>query len=85
MLCGIALNAQIDLVEAGFQEIVEGTIYTVLIRLEKKELVVTEKRKSELGPARKFYRLNQNGEAYLEVFWQKWSFLSKQLEKIKGE
>lgn len=71
------------LIDAGFQDIVEGTIYTVLIRLEKKELVIIEKRKSELGPARKFYRLNAAGVAYLEDFWNKWSFLVDQLTKIK--
>lgn len=71
------------LVDAGFQDLVEGTIYTVLLRLEKKNLVVVEKRKSELGPARKFYHLNENGEAYLADFWKKWTFLVNQLDKIK--
>ena len=50
-----------ELVATGFSEIVEGTVYTVLLRLEKKGLVTTEKRKSELGPARKFYQLNDKG------------------------
>ena len=72
-----------DIIEAGFQDIVEGTIYTVLIRLEKKDLVIIEKRKSSLGPARKFYRLNENGEEYLAEFWEKWAFLVEQLAKIK--
>ncbi|MGM0123500.1 PadR family transcriptional regulator, regulatory protein PadR [Enterococcus sp. AZ194] len=72
------------LVQAGFQEIVEGTVYTVLLRLEKKNLVTVEKRKSELGPARKFYRLNAEGEDYLEDFWKKWSFLVNQLTRIKN-
>lgn len=71
------------LIKLGFQDIVEGTVYTVLLRLEKKELVIVEKRKSELGPARKFYRLNSSGETYLAEFWDKWAFLSNQLAKIK--
>jgi len=71
------------LIAAGFQDIVEGTVYTVLLRLEKKKLVTVEKRKSELGPARKFYRLNHDGEVYLDEFWQKWSFLVTQLTNIK--
>ena len=73
------------LIELGFQDIVEGTVYTVLLRLEKKELVTVEKRKSDLGPARKFYRLNANGEIYLQDFWSKWTFLVDQLDKIKHE
>ena len=71
------------LVDLGFQDIVEGTVYTVLLRLEKKKLVTVEKRKSELGPARKFYRLNADGEKYLQDFWKKWAFLSDQFAKIK--
>lgn len=71
------------LVDLGFQDIVEGTVYTVLLRLEKKDLVTVEKRKSDIGPARKFYRLNTNGEDYLHDFWEKWAFLSDQLDKLK--
>ncbi|MEO1780950.1 PadR family transcriptional regulator [Enterococcus diestrammenae] len=71
------------LVDLGFQDIVEGTVYTILLRLEKKKLVTVEKRKSELGPARKFYRLNADGEKCLQDFWKKWVFLSDQLAKIK--
>lgn len=71
------------LIDLGFQDIVEGTVYTVLLRLEKKGLVTVEKRKSELGPARKFYRLNTSGETYLQDFWIRWEFLTDQLTKIK--
>jgi len=53
--------------------------------LERKKLVNTEKRKSKLGPKRKFYRLNENGEKYLEEFWNKWTFLVNQLKKIRNE
>ncbi|MBF8807812.1 MAG: PadR family transcriptional regulator [Enterococcus lacertideformus] len=74
-----------ELIQAGFQEIVEGTVYTVLLRLEKKGLVTTEKRKSELGPARKFYKLNHQEVIYLENFWEKWDFLVSQLVKVKEE
>lgn len=71
------------LIDLGFQDIVEGTVYTVLIRLEKKDLVTVEKRKSEVGPARKFYQLNENGKKYLTDFWEKLDFLSDQLAKIR--
>ncbi|MDW7617600.1 PadR family transcriptional regulator, partial [Peribacillus simplex] len=40
--------------EMGFTEVVEGTVYTILVRLEKKELVKFEKKRSEMGPPRKF-------------------------------
>ena len=69
--------------ELGFEDIVEGTVYTILIRLEKKELVTIEKKKSDLGPMRKFYRLNEHGENERNDFWERWDFFSAKLEKLK--
>ncbi|MGM9904280.1 PadR-like family transcriptional regulator [Enterococcus sp. 10A9_DIV0425] len=69
--------------ELGFEEIVEGTVYTILIRLEKKELVTVEKKKSDLGPMRKFYRLNERGEEERKEFWERWDFFSGKLEELK--
>ncbi|RKD75953.1 PadR family transcriptional regulator [Sinobaca qinghaiensis] len=69
--------------ELGFEDIVEGTVYTILVRLEKKELVEIEKKKSELGPARKFYKLNEQGVEKLNEFWQRWAFLEEKMTEIK--
>lgn len=73
------------LVDLGFEDIVEGTVYTVLLRLEKKGLLNVERRKSEMGPPRKFYSLNDAGQAYLDEFWQKWSFLTDTMNKLKEQ
>lgn len=70
--------------DLGFTDIVEGTVYTILIRLEKKELVTIERRKSDVGPMRKFYSLNEAGRAELAAFWKKWNFITDRLEKLKG-
>ncbi|MBD7935977.1 helix-turn-helix transcriptional regulator [Cytobacillus sp. Sa5YUA1] len=67
----------------GFEDIAEGTVYTVLLRLEKKGLLHVEKRKSELGPPRKFYRLNDFGKCELDKFWEKWFFLARKLNELK--
>ena len=69
--------------DLGFEDIVEGTVYTILVRIEKKALVNIEKKKSELGPARKFYTLNENGEQALKDFWQRWTFLEGKMGEIK--
>ena len=45
----------------GFTDVVEGTVYTILVRLEKNNLVDIQKKRSELGPPRKFYSLNDAG------------------------
>ena len=69
----------------GFTDIVEGTVYTILIRLEKNKLVEITKKPSELGPARKFFTLNDAGRRELEKFWEKWNFVSVKLNQLKGE
>ncbi|ALC82902.1 MULTISPECIES: PadR family transcriptional regulator [Bacillus] len=71
--------------DLGFEDIVEGTVYTILLRIEKKGLVEIEKKKSELGPMRKFYTLNANGEQELINFWQRWSFIEQKMNEIKGK
>ena len=73
------------LVDLGFEDIVEGTVYTVLLRLEKNGLLDVERRKSEMGPPRKFYKLNAAGEQYLAEFWQKWTFLADTMAKLKED
>jgi PadR family transcriptional regulator, regulatory protein PadR len=68
----------------GFTDVVEGTVYTILLRLEKNALVDLEKRPSTLGPPRKFYSLNPAGHAELAGFWAKWDFVSLKLDELKG-
>ena len=69
----------------GFADVVEGTVYTILIRLEKNALVDIVKRPSDMGPSRKFFTLNDAGRAQLQIFWQKWEFVSEKLDLLKGE
>ncbi|WP_348922199.1 PadR family transcriptional regulator [Enterococcus rotai] len=72
-----------NLQKYGFEDIVEGTVYTILLRLEKKNLVTVTKKKSAVGPMRKFYSLNEAGQKELALFWQRWTFISGQIEKLK--
>ena len=61
----------------------EGTVYTILLRLEKNKLVNIQKKKSELGPPRKFYSLNEAGREELKIFWKKWAFLESKINQLK--
>ncbi|MDM5356458.1 PadR family transcriptional regulator (plasmid) [Peribacillus sp. RS7] len=70
--------------ELGFTEVVEGTVYTILVRLEKKKLVTMKKKPSDMGPPRKFYSLNEAGRQELELFWQKWDFVSSKINVLKS-
>lgn len=67
----------------GFEEIVEGTVYTILLRLEKNKLVNIRKRSSEIGPPRKFYSLNEAGQKELSMFWRKWDFISSKINELR--
>ncbi|WP_077624853.1 PadR family transcriptional regulator [Sediminibacillus massiliensis] len=69
--------------ELGFTDVVEGTVYTITMRLEKHNLVDIEKKRSTVGPPRKFYTLNEAGRKQLEIFWKKWDFLSSKLNELK--
>ncbi len=67
----------------GFTEVVDGTVYTILVRLEKNSLVSVTKRPSEIGPPRKFFRLNDAGRKELQRFWERWEYLSATIEGLK--
>lgn len=64
-----------ELAECGFGEISEGTIYPIILRLQKKEWIEATLRQSESGPARKYYHLTAAGKAELEEFGKNWSSL----------
>lgn len=71
------------LTDLGFEDIAEGTVYTILLRLEKKGFVNINKKKSDLGPTRKFYTLSAAGEEELMSFWERWSFIEEKMNEIK--
>ena len=69
--------------EQGFVDIVEGTIYALLVRIEQRGLVDVTKVPSEKGPPRKVYELNALGREQLDEFWRTWSFLAERIEQLR--
>ena len=67
----------------GFADVVDGTVYTILVRLEKNKLVDIEKKPSDMGPPRKFFTLNDAGRKELQKFWGKWEFVSSKINELK--
>ena len=67
----------------GFTGVVEGTVYTILVRFEKNKLVDVAKKPSDMGPPRKFYALNDAGRVELRLFWEKWDFVSAKINELK--
>ena len=69
--------------ELGFSDVVDGTVYTILMRLEKNKLVEVTKKKSDMGPPRKFFTLNDAGYEELKKFWERWEFVSTKINELK--
>jgi DNA-binding PadR family transcriptional regulator len=78
---GYAITRRLN--DLGFTDVVEGTVYTILLRLEKNGLVQVTKRPSGVGPPRKFYALNDAGRRELATFWAKWEYITARLDKLR--
>jgi DNA-binding PadR family transcriptional regulator len=45
----------------------------------------TQKKKpSDMGPPRKFFKLNDAGREELGRFWERWDFLSSKINELRG-
>ncbi|MDG5788509.1 PadR family transcriptional regulator [Evansella sp. AB-P1] len=53
-------------------EVSEGSIYPILLRLQKERLIYGKMEKSNSGPNRKYYYLTQLGEEALSNFKKQW-------------
>lgn len=62
-----------ELQKNGFTDVKEGTLYPLLLRLERKGLITATYKPSPLGPSRKYYTLTLDGEKYLSDFWLIWN------------
>lgn len=66
-----------ELNKGGFDHINEGSVYPIVIRLEKKALIKSIKKSSPLGPKRKYYYLTELGVEQLESFLSEWHVVQK--------
>ncbi|SEL86129.1 PadR family transcriptional regulator [Streptacidiphilus jiangxiensis] len=58
---------------AGFTDVLEGTVYPALARLEREGRLATRLVASSSGPARKYYRLTEAGEEALAAGSAGWT------------
>lgn len=69
----------------GFPEVSEGSIYSVLIRLNKKGYVNTVIKKSSNGDSRReYYTVIDSGLKRLKVFKSKWQVLNRRMISLFG-
>lgn len=54
----------------GFENISEGTLYPLLLRLERNQYITAQYRASPVGPKRKYYSILPAGEEAMHHFYQ---------------
>ena len=60
----------------------EGTIYPLMRRMQNDDLVTTYLQESASGPPRKYYKLTESGQSFLELLRQTWRELVDSTEFI---
>ncbi len=71
-----------ELSESGFEGLMEGTLYPILTRLEKKGLISCRKEKSPYGPIRKYFSVTEAGSGYLAAFRDSYRRISVSADNI---
>ncbi len=66
----------------GFADVNEGTVYPLLLRIEKNNWVTHIKRDSPQGPKRKYFQLTPEGLAEVCDFQDQWSLLQHTVNRI---
>ncbi|MFO1407963.1 MAG: PadR family transcriptional regulator [Steroidobacteraceae bacterium] len=60
----------------------EGTLYPLLGKLRREDLVQYEWKESDVGPPRKYYRLTRAGRAQLNAFDEYWTLINRTIADI---
>lgn len=68
--------------EYGFSDISEGTVYPLLLRLEKNGLITAQYRQSPVGPKRKYFSISETGEKEMEAFYASWTELEEAINRV---
>lgn len=66
----------------GLEDVSEGTIYPVLLRLQKNKWITGTMRPSEQGPNRKYYAITEEGKVALHAIQKEWELLSTPITNI---
>lgn len=68
--------------QVGLHDISDGTIYPVLLRLQKNGFIKGEMKPSPTGPNRKYYYLTDRGKEELEKLALEWMLVSEPVSKL---
>lgn len=79
---GYKLSTKLN--QYGFTFVSEGSIYPLLLRMQKEKLIEGTLKTSNLGPKRKYYHLTKKGLEQLEVFKESWDMVSTTVNRLLG-
>lgn len=77
---GYEISQKLD--RYGFGRIPEGTVYPLLLRLEKRGSIKASFRASPDGPQRKYYALTDLGQKELTEFFQHYQELTQAVDQL---
>lgn len=69
----------------GLDAVSEGTIYPILLRLQKNSFIYSEKRDSDFGPRRKYYFITEEGKEALNLMIEEWDKIAGPIDTILKE
>ncbi|MDR0195556.1 MAG: PadR family transcriptional regulator, partial [Myroides sp.] len=62
--------------------VVEGTVYPLLTRLKNDDYLAYRWEESSSGPPRKYYKLTETGQQFLDELAKTWTELANAVEEI---
>ncbi|MGJ7912447.1 PadR family transcriptional regulator [Neobacillus sp. LXY-1] len=68
--------------EEGLGDISEGTVYPILLRLQKNGLIRGVMQPSDSGPNRKYYHLTEQGKEALDTIASEWIQIAKPINHL---
>lgn len=71
--------------DLGLTDVVEGTVYPALSRLERDELLTSKLRASKAGPARRYYLPSPKGRRLLGELEASWTSLVDVLHPVVSQ
>lgn len=70
---------------SGFADFSEGTLYPMLLRLEKEGCFEIKRVPSPNGPPKKYYTLSAAGKMKLALFEEQWNNLTRNIANVFAE
>lgn len=67
---------------SGFSDFSEGTLYPLLLRLEKDGCFEVKRVPSPNSPPKKYYKLSEAGRQKLDTFFAQWQELSQSIVNV---